>query len=332
VLRLVLGGALVIVVMALVLPEAWLVSVMLQPGGDWWLAGQSQTGQQRVRASGGIVVVPAPQLGAPPSGSARGMSAIDPAHLAAIQQAAAAAPCQLDWTILAGVGHQETGFGRNSDTWTPHAGGIVGETQFSPGAWATYGDGAPLTPATPLVDQYAATARYLCALGITTDPTAALGHYSGCWPCGRTDGYPQDVLSFAASLTAPVASVGQALIDQARTWLGTPYVFGGSSTAGIDCSALVYQVFRSIGVTLLPPASAQYAATTPTSSPVPGDLVFFANTYEPGISHVGIVSRIDPNGTVWMIDAPTTGEVVREEPIAGYWSQHFAGFRRVGAA
>jgi hypothetical protein len=346
VLRLVLGGAVLLVVVSLVLPEAWLVSVMLQPGGEWWLVGQNPDARQRAQEQGLLTVpipgrVPGVVGDSPQRGvSAAGASSIPADHLAAIQQAAAAVPCQLDWSILAGVGHQETGFGSNANTWMLHTGGIVGETQFSPDAWAKYGDGVPLTSSTSLTDQYLATARYLCALGITSDPTSALGHYSGCWPCGRTDAYPQDVLAFAASVAAPasatVSSIGEAIVDQARTWFGVPYLLGGRSRAAIDCSALVWQVFQTIGIDLPPLAQTQYDLTTPMSSPQPGDLVFFAHTYDAGpnqpITHVGIVSRVDPNGTVYMIDAPDAGQVVREEAVTGYWADHLAGYRTVGAA
>jgi hypothetical protein len=62
----------------------------------------------------------------------------------------------------------------------------------------------------------------------------------------------------------------------------------------------------------------------------------FSHTYDAGpnqpITHVGIVSRVDSSGQVWMIDAPDVGQVVREEAVAGYWADHFAGYRTVGGA
>jgi site-specific recombinase XerD/cell wall-associated NlpC family hydrolase len=336
-LKLVLGGALVIVVVSLVLPEAWLVSVMLQPGGDWWLVGQNSDARQRAQEQGLLTVpipgrVPGVVGGAPQRGvSTSGQLSIPADHLAAIQQAAQEAPCQLDWSILAGVGHQESGFGTNANTYVPHTGGIVGETQFSPDAWTKYGDGAPLGPATPLVDQYLATARYLCALGVTTDPTAALGHYSGCWPCGRTDAYPQQVLAFAASVsqavTSSASSALQAVVDEARTWFGVPYLLGGRSRAAIDCSALVWQVFQTIGIDLPPLAQTQDDLTTPTSSPQPGELVFFQICCDrsSGVpNHVGIYA-----GNGRMIHAPEPGDVVREVSIdTPFWRQAYYGAGR----
>ena len=78
------------------------------------------------------------------------------------------------------------------------------------------------------------------------------------------------------------------MIELAQTWLGVPYAFGGRSRGGVDCSCLVQNVFVTVGVRLPRVAVDQFNATTPVSDPQPGDLVFFANTYEPGISHVGI--------------------------------------------
>jgi cell wall-associated NlpC family hydrolase len=118
---------------------------------------------------------------------------------------------------------------------------------------------------------------------------------------------------------------GSEVIRLARTWLGVPYVFGGCSPGGVDCSCLVQNVYAGIGIHLPRVAVDQFNATRPVSDPQPGDLVFFANTYEPGISHVGIYI-----GNGMQINAPTTGQVVSVAPVfTGYWGTHFAGAHRV---
>ncbi|MDQ6672963.1 MAG: C40 family peptidase [Chloroflexota bacterium] len=136
------------------------------------------------------------------------------------------------------------------------------------------------------------------------------------------------------------------LLAQARSWLGTRYVFGGCSPSGIDCSCFVQTIFRSVDISLPRTSQLQYNATVGrgfgTSSPEPGDLVFFFRTYfDAGQdwTHVGVVSRVDSNGTVWMIDAPgarAAGDPpdapfgqVREEPIAGSWLQHRPTYARI---
>jgi cell wall-associated NlpC family hydrolase len=136
------------------------------------------------------------------------------------------------------------------------------------------------------------------------------------------------------------------LLTQARSWLGTRYLFGGCSPSGIDCSCFVQTIFRAVGIGLPRTSQLQYNATVGrgfgTSRPEPGDLVFFFRTYVDAgqdWTHVGVVTRIDTNGTVWMIDAPgarAAGDPpdapfgqVREEPIAGSWLQHRPTYGRI---
>jgi cell wall-associated NlpC family hydrolase len=108
----------------------------------------------------------------------------------------------------------------------------------------------------------------------------------------------------------------------------------------------VQTIFRSVGIGLPRTSQLQYNATVgrgfATTSPEPGDLVFFFRTYfDAGQdwTHVGVVSRIDSNGTAWMIDAPgarAAGDPpdapfgqVREEPVAGSWLQHRPTYARI---
>ena len=115
------------------------------------------------------------------------------------------------------------------------------------------------------------------------------------------------------------------IVQLAQAWLGVPYLFGGCSRGGVDCSCLVQNVYAAVGVHLPRVAVDQFNATIAVPDPQPGDLVFFANTYEPGISHVGIYI-----GNGLQINAPTTGEVVSIAPVfTGYWGTHYAGARRV---
>jgi cell wall-associated NlpC family hydrolase len=127
--------------------------------------------------------------------------------------------------------------------------------------------------------------------------------------------------------TPPVdAELGSRVVQLAQNWLGVPYVFGGCSRGGVDCSCLVQNVYAAVGIRLPRVAVDQFNAISPISEPQPGDLVFFANTYEPGISHVGIYI-----GNGLQINAPTTGEVVSVASVfTGYWGAHYAGAHRVG--
>ncbi|WP_456273108.1 LysM peptidoglycan-binding domain-containing protein [Bacillus sp. AK031] len=82
-------------------------------------------------------------------------------------------------------------------------------------------------------------------------------------------------------------SVG--VINEAKRHLGTPYVWGGSTPSGFDCSGFIYYVYKQAGMNVSRTnALGLWNETTRVSNPQPGDLVFFSNTYKPGISHVGI--------------------------------------------
>ena len=94
--------------------------------------------------------------------------------------------------------------------------------------------------------------------------------------------------------SAMLSSGGSGLhpfVRVAQRYLGTPYVWGGESARGFDCSGFIMRVMRDLGYKALPHSAAeQFNYGKPISKGLlqPGDIVFFANTYKPGISHVGI--------------------------------------------
>ncbi len=103
----------------------------------------------------------------------------------------------------------------------------------------------------------------------------------------------------------------------ALQYLGVPYVWGGASPSGFDCSGLVMYVYAQLGISLPHYTVGQWDATEPISSPAPGDLVFFN-----GLGHVGIYI-----GGGRFVDAPHTGSVVRIDSMSGFGG--YDGARRV---
>ena len=85
------------------------------------------------------------------------------------------------------------------------------------------------------------------------------------------------------------SALGRRIVASSMQYLGVPYVFGGTTPNGFDCSGYVRYVFANAGIYLPRTADAQYECGYPVSTAelVPGDLVFFS-TYEAGASHVGI--------------------------------------------
>ena len=92
----------------------------------------------------------------------------------------------------------------------------------------------------------------------------------------------------SSSASAPSVS-GSAIVTEAQKYLGTPYVYGGSSASGFDCSGFTMYIFSQVGISLPHGATSQYrmCRSVTTAERAPGDLVFFA-TGGSGIGHVGI--------------------------------------------
>jgi peptidoglycan DL-endopeptidase CwlO len=122
------------------------------------------------------------------------------------------------------------------------------------------------------------------------------------------------------STVAP-PNVHGGVVGIAMRYLGVPYVWGGSSPRGFDCSGLVSYVFAQIGVSLPHSSYAQFGmgSAVSISQLQAGDLVFFT-----GASHVGIYI-----GGGQFIHAPHTGDVVKISSLSGYYSSNFAGARRI---
>ena len=152
---------------------------------------------------------------------------------------------------------------------------------------------------------------------------------------GKTGYISADYLVTASSGTAispsnTAASVSisakrQSVLNYAAQFLGVPYVYGGSTPSGFDCSGFTSYVFKNTVSSIPRVAQAQYDATTRVSRDdlLPGDLVFFGSSTS-SISQVGIYV-----GSNQFIHAPSTGDVVKYSSLTGSYATRYQGAGRV---
>jgi len=110
-----------------------------------------------------------------------------------------------------------------------------------------------------------------------------------------------DRASRSATRVALPQTGSAGILGIAASLAGIYYVYGGTTTAGFDCSGFTQYAFGKVGISLPRTAEAQRQATTPVSNPQPGDLVFFGSPAH----HVGIYAG---NGMMW--DSPQTGSSI----------------------
>lgn len=122
------------------------------------------------------------------------------------------------------------------------------------------------------------------------------------------------------------------VITTARTFVGTPYKYGGTTRSGMDCSGLLLNSFKAINMPLPRTSEAQSKAgkEVKMNELKPGDLVFFATgDKKKKITHVGLVTDVKKKDNVKFIHSSTSLGVVETNLYSDYYIKRFRTARRV---
>lgn len=137
--------------------------------------------------------------------------------------------------------------------------------------------------------------------------------------------------SSKSSYRKPASNKTDRIVQQAQSFAGTPYKFGGTTRKGMDCSGLVYVAFQREQIVL--PRISKDMATR--GKPLKrkdikkGDLVFFrTDKNSRRINHVGLVTRVK-NDEIFFIHASTSKGVITSSLRTGYWKAAFVQARRM---
>lgn len=129
----------------------------------------------------------------------------------------------------------------------------------------------------------------------------------------------------AGTPSSASSATGQALIATGKQFMGVPYVWGGESPAGFDCSGFTQYVMKQNGITIPRTAAEQFNTGTPVekSNLAVGDLVFFT-TYKPGASHVGFYMGNDQ----FLHASSANSQVTISSLSEAYYTEKYIGARR----
>ena len=127
---------------------------------------------------------------------------------------------------------------------------------------------------------------------------------------------------------APSSQLGKALVEEARTWIGVPYVYGGADRNGADCSGFLVSVFRDVAGIRLPRTTAQqreHCIPIGKEQLSAGDILFFSSKKSSNkVAHVGMYV-----GSGRMIHASSSRGIVEDDINLKYYLDHYLGSGRV---
>jgi LysM repeat protein len=132
------------------------------------------------------------------------------------------------------------------------------------------------------------------------------------------------VVNPPAETSGPTGDFASDFINAAKSVMGVPYVWAGSTINGFDCSGFIYYAANKAGYKIgRYSAAGYYSRTYYVDQPKPGDIVFFENTYKEGITHLGIYL-----GNNEFIHADEKRGISIANLNNSYYKAHFDGFKR----
>lgn len=124
-----------------------------------------------------------------------------------------------------------------------------------------------------------------------------------------------------------------AIISFAKTFLGTPYHYAGTSPSGFDCSGFIYYIMGNFGLTLTHSSYglAEFGETVMLSEIRPGDLMFFKgrNINSTQIGHVSMVVEVTPTAIMFIHSSTSRGIVIENFKNSQYYVPRFVKAKRL---
>lgn len=114
------------------------------------------------------------------------------------------------------------------------------------------------------------------------------------------------------------------IITLAKSFVGTPYVWGGTTPSGFDCSGFIHYIYNEQGIVIPRTVNDIWNFATEVNAPAIGDLIFF-ETYQPGPSHLGIYLG---DGDFIHVSS-SNGVEVSNYYKSNYWKSRFLGMKRI---
>lgn len=294
-------------------------------------------------AAAPLMLLPLMMAGGDAQGAGTGLEGVPPEYVQAVMEAGSICT-EITPSLIAGQIEAESGW----DASAVSPAGAQGIAQFMSATWKSNGvdangDGVadPFDP----IDAIASQGRFMCglvdivksyvasgqAVGNVVDlalaaynaGAGAVQQHRGIPPYSETQDYVTKIKQLAGKYTQRSVSASS-VVATAQKYLGTPYVWGGTTAAGLDCSGLIVRVYADLDKPLN--VRTAHQIITQAGTPVdelalqPGDLIGFATRGSGHYHHIGIYAGKDPSGNRLMIHAPDVGGHVEQVPLdTAYW-------------